>query len=93
MDGLEVVTDPTTKTAYVYVSDMTSDFLGQYVRDPKTSKWEQKNLFKYQDNNAGNVEGMGFGAFNHFWITSGSNLYEIGGGALQKYVEEPPVPH
>jgi hypothetical protein len=29
---------------------------------------------------------MGFGALNHFWITGGSILYEIGGGDVAVYV-------
>jgi hypothetical protein len=92
MDGLEVVTDPNTGVAYVYVSDMTSDFLGQYRRD-RGGSWVQENLFEYLGT-GGHVEGMGFGAFNHFWITSGETLYEIGGGDLSKYtdpVEPPPT--
>jgi len=90
MDGLEVVTDPNTGVAYVYVSDMTSDYLGQYRRD-RGGTWVQENLFEYLGT-GGAVEGMGFGAFNHFWITSGATLYEIGGGDLSKYIdpEEPP---
>jgi len=86
MDGLEVVMDPKQKISYVYVSDMTSDFLAQYYRDPKTKKWVQKNVFEYDENENQYVEGMGFGAFQHFWATSGKALYEVGGGDLQKYV-------
>lgn len=85
MDGLEVVTDPNTGTAYVYVSDMTSDFLGQYKRE-RGGSWEQANLFQYAGTGEP-VEGMGFGAHNHFWMTSGDSLYEVGGGELQKYTE------
>jgi hypothetical protein len=86
MDGMEVIYDPKTKTPYVYVSDMTSDFLGQYYLDKKTGKWVQKNLFEYKETENQYVEGMGFGAFQHFWATSGQALYEVGGGDLQKYV-------
>jgi hypothetical protein len=86
MDGLEVVMDPKQKISYVYVSDMTSDFLAQYYRDPKTNKWVQKNVFEYAETENQYVEGMGFGAFQHFWATSGNALYEVGGGDLQKYV-------
>jgi hypothetical protein len=90
-DGLEVVTDPKTGIPYVYVSDMTSDFIGQYTRDA-TGDWVQENLFHYAQTGASDVEGMGFGAFNHFWVTSegyGSGtheLYEIGGGDIEQYV-------
>ncbi|MCK5797089.1 MAG: hypothetical protein KAI47_07900 [Deltaproteobacteria bacterium] len=86
MDGLEVVQDPKKKISYVYVSDMTSDFLAQYARDATTGKWVQKNVFEYQETENQAVEGMGFGAFQHFWITSGKYLYEVGGGDLQKFV-------
>jgi hypothetical protein len=27
---------------------------------------------------------MGFGPFDHFWVTSGSTLYELGGGRIQE---------
>jgi len=85
MDGLEVVIDPKTKTSYLYVSDMTSDFLAQYYQDA-SGAWVQKNVFKYMETASQAVEGMGFGAFQHFWITSGNALYEVGGGDLQKFV-------
>ncbi len=90
MDGMEVVTDPNTDTSYVYVSDMTSDYLGQYRRE-RGGTWKQENLFEYLGD-GDHVEGMGFGALNHFWITSGNELYEVGGGELQNYVvpNEPP---
>ncbi len=86
MDGMEIVVDPREDITYVYVSDMTSDFLLQYARDPITNEWVQKNVFEYAEEGSQAVEGMGFGAFNHFWITSGSVLYEVGGGDLQDYV-------
>jgi hypothetical protein len=85
MDGLEVVVDPNSGTPYVYVSDMTSDYLGQYVRD-RGGQWRQVNLFEYQGTGE-YVEGMGFGALNHFWAAAGSAVYEIGGGDLQKFTE------
>jgi hypothetical protein len=86
MDGMEVVADPNTGTPYVYVSDMTSDYLGQYKREPNGT-WTQENLFEYVGD-GDHVEGMGFGALGHFWITSGNELYEVGGGELQKYVPD-----
>ncbi len=86
LDGIEVVQDPKTKTSYVYTSDMTSDFLAQYYRDKTTGKWVQKNVFEYKEDKNNYVEGMGFGAFQHFWMTSGKALYEVGGGDLQEYV-------
>ena len=94
MDGLEVVTDPSTNIPYVYVSDMTSDYLGQWRYDSATASWVEQNLFKYSGT-AGNVEGMGFGALGHFWATTGfassGTLYEIGGGELGGYVPYNPL--
>ena len=94
MDGLEVVTDPNTGIPYVYVSDMTSDYLGQWRYNSTNASWEEENLFKY-NGTAGNVEGMGFGALGHFWATTGfansGTLYEIGGGELGGYVPYNPL--
>jgi len=86
MDGLEVIVAPTTQVQYVYVSDMTSDFLGQYRKDAN-GNWVQENLFRYQAVTGASVEGVGFGALNHFWVTSGGALYEIGGGDLSGYLQ------
>ena len=83
-DGLEVVTDPNTNIPYVYVSDMTSDFIGQYLKHAD-GHWEQVNLFQYNETNGDDVEGMGFGALSHFWACSWESLYEIGGGDLSHY--------
>ncbi|HRI08745.1 MAG TPA: hypothetical protein PKW35_13065 [Nannocystaceae bacterium] len=88
MDGLEVVVDPKSGTPYVYVSDMTSDFIGQYRFDPVVG-WVQENLFGYAGTQGAAVEGMGFGPLGHFWATSGATLYEIGGGDLANYTEPP----
>ncbi|MBI4702829.1 MAG: hypothetical protein HY744_17065, partial [Deltaproteobacteria bacterium] len=66
MDGMEVVADPHTGYQYVYVSDMTSDYLGQYRYDKNTG-WIQENLFIYTGTPGTVVEGMGFGVLNHFW--------------------------
>lgn len=84
MDGMEVVVAPTTGDQYVYISDMTSDFIAQYHRDP--TGWVQANLYQYSDTTGSPVEGFGFGALDHFWATSGTYLYEIGGGDIQKYL-------
>jgi hypothetical protein len=88
MDGIEVVTDPETGIPYVYVSDMTSDFIGQYEKHP-TMGWIQKNLFSYAGQVGEAVEGMGFGALYHFWATGGSGVYEIGGGDVAEFTEPP----
>jgi hypothetical protein len=90
MDGLEVVTDPQTGTPFVYVSDMTSDFIGQYRKDPEDG-WVQHNLFEYDGTVGAVVEGMGFGPNLHFWVSSGSGLAEVGGGDLQEFVEPRPA--
>ena len=87
MDGMEVVTDPNTYTTYVYVSDMTSDYIGQYRLDPEQG-WVQENLFIYAGTAGTALEGMGFGAFNHFWATAGNSVFEIGGGDITEYVED-----
>jgi hypothetical protein len=88
MDGLEVVTQPSTGIPYVYVSDMTSDFIGQYRLDPEDG-WVQENLFEYAGTAGVVLEGMGFGALNHFWATGGASVYEIGGGDLAQYTDPP----
>jgi hypothetical protein len=91
MDGLEVVTDQNTGTPYVYVSDMTSNFIGQYRHDTELG-WVQHNLFSYNENGgmAAALEGFGFGALNHFWCGSlASTFYELGGGDIQAFVDPP----
>jgi hypothetical protein len=87
MDGMEVVVDQTTATPYVYVSDMTSNFIGQYRFD-REQGWVQENLFSYVENTGALVEGFGFGALNHFWVGSlGQTFYELGGGDLTQYID------
>ncbi|WPD24301.1 MAG: hypothetical protein SD837_07005 [Candidatus Electrothrix scaldis] len=83
MDGLEVIPD-CNGTPYVYISDMTSDYIGQWKYNPDTGSWKEENLFAYSDTNGSYVEGMGFGALKHIWVTGGS-LYELGGGKLGDY--------
>lgn len=86
----DVVTDPNSGETYVYVSDMTSDRIGQYRLDAQHG-WVQENLLSYEGAGTEIVEGMGFGAFNHFWATSGISLYEVGGGDLSAYTEPEPA--
>ncbi len=87
MDGIEVVTDVSTGTPYMYVSDMTSNFIGQYRHDPMTG-WVQENLFSYVDTTAAVVEGFGYGALGHFWVGSLGNIfYELGGGDLNEFID------
>ncbi len=87
MDGMEFVKDPNTGIGYVYVSDMTSDYIGQYAKD-SDGNWQQVNLFHYNDSDVESVEGIGFGALNHFWVGgwSAGSIYELGGGNLGQYV-------
>ncbi|MCI5183212.1 MAG: hypothetical protein D3921_11985 [Candidatus Electrothrix sp. AW1] len=84
MDGLEVIPD-SNGTPYVYVSDMTSDYIGQWRYDTDTGSWKEENLFTYTDSTGSAVEGMGFGALEHIWVTGG-NLYELGGGKISTYL-------
>lgn len=86
MDGMEIVISPKTGEQYVYVTDMTSDFIGQYRLDP-VQGWVQEKLFEYNDSTSSAIEGFGFGTLNHFWATSGTFVYELGGGDIQKDLE------
>ncbi len=86
MDGLEMVYD-TDGTGYMYVSDMTSDFLGQ-LRLEDDGSFTETNLFSY-NSTGGDVEGMGFGPLGHFWATDWDSVYEIGGGDLGGYTPPP----
>ena len=86
MDGIEVVTAP-DGTPYVYVSDMTSDFIGQYRLDPNLG-WVQDNLFEYDEPSGAALEGFGYGALGHFWAGSLSQtFYELGGGDLTEFLD------
>lgn len=80
MDGMEFV------NGAMFVSDMTSDYILQATYNSGTGDWDKKNLFAYNDPTSTVVEGMGFGAFDHFWVGAGYNLIEIGGGKLQQEV-------
>lgn len=84
MDGLEFV------NGSIFVSDMTSDYLLQATQNG-SGDWDLTNLFAYNDPTSTVVEGMGFGAFDHFWVGAGYNLIEIGGGELQEVVTGPDV--
>lgn len=82
-DGMEFV------NGSMFVSDMTSDYMLQATYNSGTGDWDKTNLFQYNDPTGTVVEGMGFGAFDHFWVGAGSRLIEIGGGDLQREVEAP----
>lgn len=90
MDGMDVVTDVRTGIPYVYVSDMTSNFIGQYRHDPVVG-WVQENMFSYADASGVSVEGFGFGALSHFWVGGWdqNSFYEIGGGDLTEFLDPP----
>lgn len=68
-DGMEYV------KGYLWISDMTSDYISQW--EDTSTGWEELEVFSYTYGQP--VEGMGFSPLGHFWITSGSELYEIGG--------------
>ncbi len=95
-DGMEFVRD-SDGTGYMYVSDMTTDYIGQW-RLNSDGSWTETNLFQYNDPSTLYVEGMGFGALGHFWASSSTSgtgyVYEIGGGDLGGYQPPPgePVP-
>lgn len=83
-DGMEVIASK--DSVRLYLSDMTSDYIGIVTK--KNGIWGAISINKYKDKDTNNVEGMGYGAFHHFWATSGATLYEIGGGGLA--IVEPP---
>lgn len=80
-DGMEFV------NGSMFVSDMTSDYMLQATYNTGTGDWDRTNLFEYYDPTGTVVEGMGFGAFDHFWVGAGNRLIEIGGGELQDVVD------
>jgi len=73
-DGMEYV------GGYLWISDMTSDFIGKWQYDADTRTWVEINRYTYTE--AADVEGMGFGPNDHFWVGSGwgsnSYIYELG---------------
>jgi hypothetical protein len=72
-DGMEFV------NGYLWVSDMTSDYIGQW--EHTATGWVEVDRFSYSYGKY--VEGMGFGPLGHFWMSSTSyDIYEIGGGKL-----------
>lgn len=80
-DGMEYV------GGYLWISDMTSDVIGKWQYNPSTGKWEELKRFTYTE--PGDVEGMGFGPNDHFWVGSGwgtgSYLYELGNEITKGY--------
>jgi len=80
-DGMEYV------GGYLWISDMTSDVIGKWWFNPTTHAWEELKRFTYSE--VGDVEGMGFGPNDHFWIGSGwgdnSYIYELGNEITKGY--------
>ncbi len=70
-DGMEYV------GGFLLISDMTSDVIGKWKYDVDTDTWSEYERYLYSE--SADVEGMGFGPCNHFWIGSLSYFYELGG--------------
>ena len=93
LDGLEIVnldvTDDNIDNAeeWIFAADMTSNFMTRYALDGT-----HEEVYSYNDPQNMALEGMGYGANNHFWATSGNHLYEIGGGAFENIEPTQPVP-
>jgi hypothetical protein len=83
LDGLEIVwldvTDDNVANAeeWIFAADMTSNYMTRY-----NLAGVSQEVYSYDDLQGMYLEGMGFGANDHFWVTSWNNLYEIGGGAF-----------
>jgi M6 family metalloprotease-like protein len=80
-DGMEYV------GGYLWISDMTSDVIGKWQYNPSTGVWQELKRFTYTEPR--DVEGMGFGPNDHFWVGSGwgsgSYLYELGNEITKGY--------
>jgi len=80
-DGMEYV------GGYLWISDMTSDVIGKWQYNPTTNTWQELARFTYTE--PADVEGMGFGPNDHFWVGSGwgsgSYLYELGNEITRGY--------
>ena len=95
-DGMDFVRSK-SGLGLLYVSDMTSNFIGQwgFGDNPCTTgetetgwtEWKRFSYAEFFGSKVKEVEGMGYGPLGHFWVTSASGLYELGGGGLTKYIE------
>ncbi len=86
LDGLEVASMGGTE--YIFISDMYADNIGRY-------DFSGNLLETYDYPGSGSsivVEGMGFGANDHLWVTGSGHLYELGGGALDIHPDPVPEP-
>ena len=77
-DGMEFV------GGYLWISDMTSDVIAKWGHDVPTDTWFEVGLYYYSE--PAYVEGMGFGANDHFWLTGSNNyFYELGNKITMYY--------
>jgi len=75
-DGLEIVSD------HLYLSDMTTDKIIVYDLNSTGQVQDTSSYTIYNYDSRGvDVEGMGFGPNQHFWMSAGS-AYEVGEGSL-----------
>jgi len=83
LDGLEIVwldvtnDNVTNAQEWIFAADMYSNYMKRYSLDGT-----YQETYSYDDLQGMYLEGMGFGANDHFWATGGNSLYEIGGGAF-----------
>lgn len=93
LDGLEIVSLDVTNDGvdnaeeWIFAADMTSDYMKRYALDGT-----YQETYTYNDPTTMYLEGMGFGANNHFWANGNGTLYEIGGGAFEEAGPDNPVP-
>jgi len=84
LDGLTIAA--LDGVEYLFLADMTSDYMKRYNLGGVFQEQYQYGLTgRY-------LEGMGFGANDHFWATGSGFLYEIGGGAFEHITITPTVP-
>ena len=79
-DGMEIVNNQ------LFISDMTSDKVIVYDINKTTGIVDDPTSYQeYSYTAAPDVEGMGFGPNQHFWMASGwsGTVYEIGNGSLK----------
>lgn len=77
-DGMEIVNNT------IFVSDMTSAYIATYKLNEDgdvINKTKPDRVYEYTSSTS--VEGMGYGANQHLWISHGT-ITEIGGGVLQE---------
>ena len=79
-DGMEIINNQ------LFISDMTSDKIIVYDINTTTGIVDDTSSYQeYSYSASPDVEGMGFGPNQHFWMASGWNgpLYEIGNGGIK----------